>query len=193
MERITLYTAVAGKRDPKRDDIICFTEYDKFVLPVMNAKIYKVLPHQFLDTDISIWTDANIFLNVSPEQIVNEFLGDADMAVFQHFDRDCIYDEAPAAAGLFENPETKQAILDHAEHYRKLGFPAHAGLVECNFIVRRHNKRVEAFNNAWWAEICRHSFRDQISFPYVLAKSDVRLRTTTGNIRNHPYFTYVPH
>ena len=29
---------------------------------------------------------------------------------------------------------------------------------------------MNAFNEAWWAEICRWSYRDQVSFPYVLSK-----------------------
>jgi len=37
-------------------------------------------------------------------------------------------------------------------------------------IIRRHTKKIEQFNNAWWAEYCRFSVRDQLSFMYCLDK-----------------------
>jgi hypothetical protein len=190
-ERIEIYTAITGGKDQPRDDIKCFTDYDKFVKPVMNAKIYKILSHQFIDADISIWVDGNIKLLIPKEQLVKEWLGDADMAVWKHFGRDCIYEEAAAAKGLFEENVVKEDIDKQIEHYRKIGFPQHAGMGECNVIIRRHTPEVIAFNNAWWSEICRWSQRDQLSFPVVL--KDLKVNFIEGNVRNHQWFEYFPH
>lgn len=187
-----VYTAITNNKDFPRDDIKVFGEYSEFKRPVMNAKIYKILAHQYIDADISIWVDGNLFLKVPAEKLVKEWLGSADMAVFKHFDRDCVYEEAEAAKGL--GGEAIPYINRHIEFYESIDYPRHAGLYECNFIIRRHNKRVEVFNNAWWSEICRHSNRDQLSFPYVLSKSDIKLNVLKeGNIREHKYFKYVPH
>lgn len=155
----------------------------------MNAKIYKVLSHQFIDADISVWLDGNITLLIEPEKFVEEFLGDSDIGVWKHFDRDCVYEEGPAAIGL--GGDYTWNIEDQLNHYREKGFPEHAGLAECNVIVRRHTPEVIAFNNAWWAEICRWSCRDQIAFPYVL--KDLKVKFNEGNVRNHPYFQYTAH
>ena len=57
-----IYTAIVGGKDPIRTDIKCFTDYDQFRRPVMNAKIFKILSHKFIDTDLSIWVDGNIKL-----------------------------------------------------------------------------------------------------------------------------------
>jgi len=95
-----LYTAITGDKDFPRKDIKVFSEYNEFKRPVMNAKIYKILAHQYIDEDISVWLDGNLFLKIPEEQLVKEFLGDADMAIFKHPDRDCVYDEAEAAKGL---------------------------------------------------------------------------------------------
>lgn len=187
-----VYTAIVGGKDPERDDILCFGDAGRFKRPVMEAKIYKILSHQFLNTDISIWVDGNIFLLVDPKKIVEEFLGDADIAVWKHFDRDDVYDEARAAMGL--GGDQVPYIKKHLEHFEEIKFPRHTGLAECNVIIRRHNKRVEKFNNYWWSEICRHSNRDQLSFPVVVKKCpDVKINYVEGNVRNHNYFKYVPH
>jgi hypothetical protein len=187
-----LYTAITGGKDPERNDIKCFTAYSEFKRPVMNAKIYKILAHKYLDTDISIWLDGNIFLLIPKEQLVKEFLGDADMAVWKHPDRDCLYEEGKAVKGIGGDYTWK--VDEQLLHYRKNGFPDNAGLYECGVIIRRHSKRMEEFNEAWWKELCDWSCRDQISFPYVLRDfPDLKIKVNEGNVRNHPYFSYSPH
>jgi len=193
-EKPQIYTAICGGKDEPRTDITCFGEYSEFVSPVRNAKIYKILPHKFLDADITIWIDGNIELLIPPEQLVEEWLGDVDMALFKHPDRDCIYDEAPAAKGLFEaHLKVRDDIDKQIEHYREIDFPEHAGMGECNVIIRRNNPKVNAFNEAWWAEICRWSQRDQLSFPVTLAKHNLKVNFIKGNAREHKYFRYTPH
>jgi len=188
-ERTTIYTAITGK-DKERSDIKVFREYSKFVLPVMNAKIYKILPWLFLNCDISIWVDGNIFPLVEKERLVKEFLKDADMAIFKHPDRDCIYDEAPACKGLYPNNDYHKRIDEQIAYYQAKGIEG-KGMAECNFIIRRHNKKVKDFCNDWWSHICRFSERDQLSYPVV--DKDLKINYIKGNIRNHPYFKYIPH
>jgi len=191
-KRIEVYTAITGGKDEQRDDIKVFDSYDRFVRQVLNAKVYKILAHKYIDADYSIWVDGNLYLKTSPEVIVNEFLGENDIAVWKHFGRDCIYDEAEVlfSFGTDVNPDVRRQI----ETYKSKGFPEHAGLGECNVIVRKHSPKVEAFNNAWWAEICKYSTRDQISFPYVLSKfPDLKVNFVDGNPREHKYFKYNYH
>lgn len=158
----------------------------------MEAKIYKILPHLFLDTDISIWLDGNIELLIDKEQLVDEYLGNADMMVWKHFDRDCIYDEVPNIIGL--GGDRGINVEAQAGYYKSQGFPAHAGLAECNVIIRRHNDKVKYFCNEWWSEICRWSARDQMSFPYVLKNHpNLKVNFINANVRNHTWFNYTPH
>jgi hypothetical protein len=188
------YTAIVGNIDRPRDDILCFSGYDKFKMDVRNAKIYKILAHQFLDTDISLWLDGNIFLNVTQELVAEELLGDADMGLFKHFARDCIYEEGVASAGKYPKEEIQSEIFDHLDYYKQKKYPFHNGLYECGVLLRRHSKKMEEFNNAWWSEICQHSFRDQISLPYVLSKfPDLKIKITEGNVRKHNFFKYINH
>ena len=153
----------------------------------MNAKIYKILPWLWVDCDISIWVDGNIFPLVDNDRLVDEFLGDADMALFKHSDRTKLQDEAVAAKGLYDNNDYKKRIDEQMEAYRGLT----GDLAECGFIIRRHNDKVKKFCQEWWAHICRYSERDQISYPVI--KKDLKINYINGNIRKHPYFKYIPH
>ena len=191
-DNIVVYTAITGDKDFERNDITQINWFNKFHRHVMNAKAPKILSHQFIDADISIWVDGNIFLNIDPQKIVDEFLGDNDIAVWKHFDRNCIYDELRAVIGL--GGDKPIGAEEQVARYRSLGFPVHYGLGECNVIVRRHNNIVMHFNNYWWSEVCAWSARDQLSFPFVLWNMpSIRCNFVEGNVRNHPYFKYIDH
>jgi len=151
-----------------RDDIKVFTAYNRFKSPVLNAKIYKVLSHLFIPTRYSIWVDGNVFLKRPAKEFIGLLEG-AEIAVFRHPAKNCLYEEAKdcMARGI-GNLET---IEKQIERYREEGFPERAGLGACYLIIRKHTKRIERLNEKWWAEICKGSVRDQISFPYVFYKA----------------------
>lgn len=191
MKKIIVYTSISGSYDGcRKDKIKCFSDFEKFTLPVYNSKIYKVLAHQFVDSDISIWIDGNIYLKASPSQIVEEMLGDADLGLFKHPVRNCIYKERDAA--IFHRPLLKDEIYSQTERYLEKGYPVDNGLYECGVLIRRHSSKMESFNNSWWSEICRHSSRDQLSFPYVLSKfPSIKIKCTQGDVRTDKRFTYI--
>jgi hypothetical protein len=178
-----IFTAITGQRDAPRDDIKCFTGDGG----VMEAKKYKILSHKYIDSDISVWLDGNIELLIPEEELIKEFLGDADIGLFKHPYRDCIYYEAVADAGRVEE------LKPQVDYYRSKGFPKHAGLYECGVLVRRNTEAVNKFNEEWWKEIVKWSARDQISFPYVLSKYPLKVKANDGNVRNHKWFRFKPH
>lgn len=194
---ITVVTAMAGGKDTIRHDQtkgdarwLAFTEqpfisdiwehrqvYDRFTSPRRNSRIHKILIHQYVDTKYSIWIDANLKLLIPPEEAVQRYLKDADIALYAHPTRDCIYDEALTCCKLgLDNVET---IIEQVKAYEDRGYGKHKGLCECSFIVRRHTPKVEQFNNAWWSEYCRHSVRDQVSFMYALDKTGLQANIIT--------------
>jgi len=183
-----MYTSIYGDKDKPRDDIKVFKEYDKFKSPVLNAKIYKVLAHKFLNTDISIWLDGNIYPLVPKEKLI-EWLGDADMAVFEHNHHWTIHQEVEVIRKMFKSrPWIYEEAKEQIKNYPDLP------LSMCGMIVRRHTSLVERFNEAWWAEICRWGQRDQLSFPVVLKRfPDLKVNYIKGNIKNHPYLRYENH
>jgi hypothetical protein len=193
---IEVYTSITGDKDAVRDDIKRFPDYDKFKNPVMNAKVYKILSHKYLDADITIWLDGNIYLLVPPEQVVEEWLGDADMAVFKHNHRWLLYKEVEILNQMFKDrtPWVKDEINKQIEHYYSIGIPRETKLSMCGMIIRRNSPIVNQFNEAWWAEICRWSQRDQLSFPVVVGRfPELKVNYVKGNIKNHPYLRYETH
>ncbi len=195
MVKTTIYTSITGKYDTPRPELTNII-YSKFKKDVLNAKAVKILPHLFLpDTDISVWIDGNLYLK--PDFDAVSLLDDADIALFKHRQRDCIYEEAKAAKQRIKNDSEGQDWIDEQiTHYRELDFPAHNGLWACYLIIRRNNANMVAFNNAWWAEICRFGYRDQISFPVVLSRHpDVKVKTLINdrNDFNNCYFIRKKH
>lgn len=194
---IQVYTSITNEKDnPRKDDVLVFSGYNKFKNPVMNAKFYKILPHKFLDYDVSIWIDGNIYLNVPPKQLVNEWLGDADMAVFEHYHRKDLSWEAKMLSSTFKHrtPWVIDEVNEQIKHYQEIGMPTKAEVVMGGMIIRRNVPIVNKFNEAWWAEICRWSQRDQLSFPTVRRQfPDLKLNIIKGSIKNHPYLRYIDH
>lgn len=184
-----LYTAITGDKDAQRDDIKVMPDWGKFTNPVMNAKIYKILPHKFFDDEITFWIDGNIFPLQEPELLVKEWLKDADMAVFEHNHKWTIYQEVEVIRRMFKSrPWIYEEAKEQVKNYPDLE------LSMCGLIIRRNNDKVNAFNEAWWAEICRWGQRDQLSFPVVLKRfPELKVNYIAGNIKNHPYLRYEPH
>lgn len=158
------YTAIVGGKDKLRDDVLCFTDPLKFHDPRVSARMYKVLPHYFLDAGWSIWVDGNIKLFVSAKELI-EMTKPYEVGVFRHWERDCIYDEGRFCIKIGKD---KPGPINHQlEEYEKLGYPRHNGLGQTSILVRKHTPRINRLNERWWAHICRYSIRDQISFPVV--------------------------
>jgi hypothetical protein len=135
------------------------------------AKYPKVLAHRVLpEAGASLWMDASVLL-IAPfgmQRLVELFLAEADLCVFEHDRRRCVYEEARHCIALgLDEPAT---IEGQMARYREDGFPPDAGLAEATVILRRHTPRIEAFNERWWREIQGGSRRDQLSFPYVARK-----------------------
>lgn len=196
VDTIKVYSAICGGFDRPRNDIAVFgdTASDQFKMPVMNAKIYKMLPHKYFSSNITIYVDGNVFLNVPPSRLSEQLLKDADMALFPHPYRKCLYEEYEHARKRV--PVMYRGLMDdQVRAYRRDGMPASFGLGECGMLIRRHNKATEEFNERWWAEVCRYTNRDQMSFPYVLWKMKDRIKVNfiEGNVRRHAFFRYVEH
>jgi hypothetical protein len=188
--RIKVYTAVTANFD-HIDDVLNRTIYNKYAQfrqPRLNAKIYKVLPHLFMNCEYSIWTDGNVQLNCNPEDLVALMEG-KDIMVFKNPNGDCLYEEANRCkdSGL----DVTSVIEKQVARYKEEGWPKNNGLGACRLIVRRHTSKMNNLNALWWSEICAGSFRDEISFPFVYGDSVKYI--------NHPdsydnkFFTVSPH
>lgn len=187
--KIEVLTSITGGKDTLREDqsksnakYICYTDqdlksdtweirkaYDRFVDPRRNSRIHKIMIHKYSEADITIWIDGNIKLLASPEEIVAKHLReDDDMVQFIHGNRDCIYEEAIKVAKL--GLDDVDVIIEQAKYYEDRGYGKHKGLNSGYFIIRRNNQRTRDLNEAWWADYCRFSRRDQLSLMPAIDK-----------------------
>ncbi len=179
--KIVVYTAIKGNIDPIRDDIICFNKYNKFKSDVMNAKIYKILPHLFMDCEYSIWVDGNIFLNKQSEEFV-KMLNGKEIAVIKHPTNKCIYQEAEIV--INSKLDDSEIVTNQISRYKDNGYKSMQGMGMCGLIIRKHTDKIARLNEKWWSEICFGSKRDQISFPYVFS-NEVEYIDWPGSYNNN--------
>lgn len=131
-----------------------------------NAKIYKILSFLFVPNyDYYIWVDCTHTVKLPPTEIIETYLWDADIAVFRHPERDCVYQEAEKVKQL--NYDHHSRVDIQTQYYRQQGHPEHYGLYELPAFVYRNTPRIRALMLNWWEHISRFSSRDQISFPYL--------------------------
>lgn len=161
--------------------------------PVRTARRFKCLSHwYFADQDATIWIDGKVQLAVPPEVLVKEWLADADLAVFDHPARFCLYDEAKQCVHwkIGDADRIKKQVL----RYDKEGFPIDQGLAETRVVVRRNTPEITRFNEIWWTEVKRGSTRDQISFPYAAWRAGVRYAAAPMMVGwAHPWFSFQQH
>lgn len=192
---LVLYSAHYGSADPLNPDVfggfdtcrrVLFTDREGLSLPGVEvvrdpldgldparaSRRAKLRPHlHFPDAEWSLWLDNKSRLRRDPQEVLAACREQApgDFFAFRHFRRDCVYDELQTA---WENGLDDWRVLKERERtYRAEGMPAHAGLIEGHFMLRRHNApALVRFGERWFEHVLRHSRRDQVSFPYLAWK-----------------------
>ena len=131
-----------------------------------NAKVYKILPFAFLPNyDYFFWVDSTHRLEINPNEVINKYLNDTDVAVFKHPERDCIYPEGKIVMDI--NFDHLNLVEDQLAFYKDLCYPKNNGLYELPVRVQRNTALTQRMGWMWWEQICMFSSRDQISFPFV--------------------------
>lgn len=205
-KNITVYTSVTKGFDdvkpPKFDSAhyVAFSDkriegwetrepYKQFKDERRNSRIQKLMPHLFFETEYSIYLDGNIELLEDPKILIDEFLKDKDIAAFKHIGRNDAFEEGDAIIAL--GKENPSAIHEQKVANVKRGMKVGGGLCECGVLIRRHTKENEHMNERWWAEYCRFSSRDQMSFTYAFPIEKVNQLPLS--VHKHPYFKYHAH
>jgi hypothetical protein len=137
--------------------------------PERAAKRCKILPHRlFPHKQYSLWIDSTILIRYpfGTPRLVASFLADADLCLFRHTRRRCLFEEAEWCCE--RGRDDASLIQSQVARYRREGHPPSSGLAEATVLLRRHTPSMAAFDEAWWGEIERGSWRDQISFPYLV-------------------------
>lgn len=143
------------------------------------AKPYKIMPELFIPGyDYYFWVDATHDVVINPQVIIDEHLKDACIGVFKHNQRSCAYDEAMEIIRL--DYDHVNNVTSQIKEYQKVGFPTGYGLFELPVSVRKNCFETTKFNLMWWEQICKYSSRDQISFPFCVFKTNIKLSILPG-------------
>lgn len=169
----------------KNDDwsLICFTDRDiksehwnlvkvKHKDPLKKSREIKIKCDQFIDFDICIYTDSQFTIKCDLDNFVNTNLNH-NFAVMKHTQRKCAYKEALHC--INKNKGDKNTIRKQIESYREDGFPKKFGLYACGILIRKNESTIMDFMKLWYEEIKKYTYRDQISFPYVLWKNPIKM------------------
>jgi hypothetical protein len=123
--------------------------------------------------------------------MVEYLLNDNAIAVFEHMQRNCVYQEAEACIKL------RKAVADRiraqVEHYRHEGYPYNNGLAETTAVLRKHTPEINALGDAWWTEMKTWTLRDQLSLDYLCWKHDIQYAQLEGGRTESTHFTWRPH
>jgi hypothetical protein len=215
-----IYTSIFGEYDilpeptfiPEGWDFICFTDSDitsevwtiKKVPAIYedstrNARKYKILPHRwFPDYEYSLWIDGNIVVRDNVNQLITDYLQNANLAVHDHNQnlldpRECVYKEAETIFYFGQKngnyKDDPQLISDQMNRYIADEYPANMSLAVTMQLLRRHNEVdcIKAMEH-WWQELKYGSKRDQLSFNYTVWKTQMVFNYFTGDSRDNKYF-----
>ena len=197
-----VYTSIIGNRDvlipqpDTGDEFIAFLDFSwimnpwhvvrierQFASNVLEAKRYKLLPHVALPPhEYSLWIDGTIE-TIKPqrlEDMAHRYLSDADIAMFAHRTRTCVYEEGwECIRRQLDDRDTIYALM---ARYTQEGYPANHGLHEATVILRRNTPQMQYFNEAWWQEVQNGSTRDQLSFNYLAHKHGLKIASLPGDL-----------
>lgn len=143
------------------------------------ARRCKTMAHEYFPgADVTIWLDGNVRLMIPAGRAVKKWLGNVDLAIFNHPDRVCLYDEAMFC--IRRGKGSKGRLQAQMAAYQRAGMPAKWGLPETKCVIRRNTPKMVKLNEAWWQEIQQHSVRDQVSLPFVCWKLGIRWKVIPG-------------
>ena len=164
--------------------------------PIVRARWAKLHPHALLpEYDLSVFMDANLCI-ASPIFYDQVAACKAPLALLEHPQRDCVYEELRYC--YLKDKISTTVAFSQWKKLKEMGMPAHAGLYETNVVLRRHNlPEVAALDQLWWELLLDSGgTRDQLALTpalYRLGMEPVLLLGPGLNARNVPYIRYTNH
>ncbi|KAI3840988.1 hypothetical protein MKX03_018219 [Papaver bracteatum] len=185
-DEITVATQEAGGKKIGEDNMIgkwriVVVKDLPFTDQRLNGKIPKMLTHRlFPQARYSIWVDAKSQFRRDPLGVLEALLWrrTSVLAISEHGARSSVYDEGKAV--VKKNKATPEEVEIQLEQYRRDGFPdekrfnGKKALSEASVIVRELTPLTNLFMCLWFNEVVRFTSRDQLSFPYVVRKLNMK-------------------
>lgn len=181
-----VYTAIFGKYDLNEPlvanydwEFLCFTDKDIKskrwkVIKIENdsnkrkkSREVKITNHRFFEYDLCLYLDSRFTVKQDLNLFVKSNLK-TDIAVMKKKKRSHVYDEANFCIEI--GKDSKEVITEQINRYKNENFPDSFGLFSPGIMIKRNTPHIRTFMDMWYSEVERHSYRDILSFPYVLWK-----------------------
>jgi hypothetical protein len=194
---------------PSNSMLDIFTYDDKNFPPRINAlhprlqsKIPKMLGFEYHPGyDYYIWLDGSIQIHSS--ETVSWLItccGDNDIALFRHPFRNSIRDELNYMVKLMQEGNAylldryiNEPMKDQVEMYESDTEFRDECLYALGAFVYNKSIIKKGILNNWFYHNARYSIQDQLSFPYLLSKHQIKISIIEKNIFQNPYLAVVGH
>jgi len=179
-----------------------FPTRDRAITPRLQAKIPKMFGYQLKPGyDAYLWLDGNITLSDPLSlNVCLTALEDHDIVVFKH----------PRRPHIFKEGRYIQQALDEQSNYAVQryenelldeqlavirGDPGYVDdlLLIGGVFMYRNTPEVQAMLKEWWYHVSRYITQDQLSFPYVLKRSPLKVKIIDDDIYHSQYFKIGRH
>lgn len=141
--------------------------------PRKKSREVKIINHTFFDYDICLYLDARFTVMVNLDLMVKKYLNN-DLAVMSRKKRHRSHKEEIDLC-IRLKLDDKNVLKRQFDQYKKDGFPTDSILYSPGIMFKRNTKKVKTLMEMWYNEIIKHSYRDIVSFAYVLWKYPVKL------------------
>lgn len=140
-----------------------------------------------------IWADGSFALQPGFVKWMLEHLGDADAVFFRHPERSTIVEEmefvysgmsqAGAIGNYLRARYRSEPMREQVQSYLQEGpAPEAMPLISSGLFLRRNTNRVNRAFEQWYIENTKWSIQDQLSLPYIIWKSGLRVNYIPGNL-----------
>ena len=148
-----------------------------------SARALKILGHPRLaEYQETLWVDNTVELRRPPEQLLDLWLQEADVAAPLHSYRTSVLAEAEAVldAGL----DDFARVYEQVSHYvRQRPDALDENPHWTGMLARRGGSSTVVAMQSWWEQVLRYSRRDQLSFVSAMRAHGVRLESVA--LHNH--------
>lgn len=155
----------------------------------------KILGHDIIrdNYDVSVWMDGNIIIKNSIWKFLEKFMtDDTKFLAFKHSKRNSIAEEMEAC--IEHQKESIHNVEKLRKYYKQENFKDDTGLIECTVHVKRHNDpQVIKTMRLWFDMVKNYSGRDQLSFNYVISKTNLKVTWIHESVWDNEWFASNKH
>lgn len=217
MNRICIFTCITGEYDTLIEiknkeegiDYICYTnnkniksktwkiiyiQDDNLSNALLNRKIKILGTDELKKYDLTMYMDGQIEFSSSIKEFIEKYvdLENYDIVGFRHHSRKNIKEEM--IANFRCNKESSDKLLKLQEFYNNIKYPDETDLVEATILFRNfNNDLVNESMSIWFDMLLKYTHRDQLTFPYVIWKTNLKIKLLDINIWDNEYFKALGH